>query len=106
MDVDDDDVDSDSTLSSMAGLDGKNDENDKKSVSFPNLPLPPPPDEIQACIRPNSPDGIPLVGKILDNCYVATGGGPWGITYGPLMGQEIAKQIERIVWRLLLRVNF
>ena len=55
--------------------------------------LPPPPSKIQACIRPNSPDGIPIVGKIVDNCYVVTGGGPWGITYGPLMGQHIANEI-------------
>jgi glycine/D-amino acid oxidase-like deaminating enzyme len=51
------------------------------------------PDEIRACIRPNSPDGIPLVGQLLENCYVATGGGPWGITYGPLMGQSVARMI-------------
>eukprot|EP00536_Pseudo-nitzschia_multiseries_P002611 jgi/Psemu1/235881/estExt_Genewise1.C_350045 len=51
------------------------------------------PDTIQACIRPVSPDGVPVVGKLLDNVYVATGGGPWGITWGPLMGQTLASLI-------------
>lgn len=48
----------------------------------------------QACIRPVSPDGIPVVGKLLDNVYVATGGGPWGITWGPLMGKSLASLIS------------
>lgn len=48
------------------------------------------PDVIQACIRPTSPDGVPVLGKILDNVYVGTGGGPWGITWGPLMGKSLA----------------
>jgi len=52
------------------------------------------PDTTQACIRPMSPDGIPVVGKLLDNVYVATGGGPWGITWGPLMGQSLASLIN------------
>ena len=63
-------------------------------VENKDLPIyPPPPDKLQACIRPNTPDGIPIVGKILDNLYLATGGGPWGITYGPLMGKAVANQI-------------
>jgi len=41
-----------------------------------------------------SPDGVPVVGKILDNVYVATGGGPWGITWGPLMGKSLASLIS------------
>ena len=49
---------------------------------------------IQACIRPMSPDGVPVVGKLLDNVYVATGGGPWGITWGPLMGKSLASLIN------------
>jgi len=52
------------------------------------------PDTAQACIRPVSPDGVPVVGKLLDNIYVATGGGPWGITWGPLMGQSLASLIN------------
>ena len=52
------------------------------------------PDVIQACIRPTSPDGVPVLGKILDNVYVGTGGGPWGITWGPLMGKSLAYLIS------------
>jgi glycine/D-amino acid oxidase-like deaminating enzyme len=52
-----------------------------------------PPDIVQACIRPAAPDGMPILGKLLDNVYVATGGGPWGITWGPLMGLSIASMI-------------
>jgi glycine/D-amino acid oxidase-like deaminating enzyme len=52
-----------------------------------------PPDIVQACIRPVAPDGMPILGKVLDNVYVATGGGPWGITWGPLMGLSIASMI-------------
>lgn len=54
-----------------------------------------PPDQIRACIRPVSPDGIPIVGKLLKtNVYVASGGGPWGITWGPLMGLMVASIIR------------
>mmetsp|Transcript_15632 Transcript_15632/g.43302 ORF Transcript_15632/g.43302 Transcript_15632/m.43302 type:complete len:430 (-) Transcript_15632:108-1397(-) len=52
------------------------------------------PDTLQACIRPVTPDGVPVVGKLMDNVYVATGGGPWGITWGPLMGQTLASLIN------------
>jgi glycine/D-amino acid oxidase-like deaminating enzyme len=52
------------------------------------------PNSIQACMRPTSPDGVPIVGRILDNVYVATGGGPWGITWGPLMGKCLASLIN------------
>jgi len=51
------------------------------------------PDNIQACIRPISPDGVPIVGKISGNIYVASGGGQWGITWAPLLGQIVASQI-------------
>lgn len=53
------------------------------------------PDVFQACIRPMSPDGSPIVGKVFDNGYVATGGGPWGITWGPIMGQCLASIINQ-----------
>ena len=52
-----------------------------------------PPDAIQACIRPIAPDGVPVMGKLSSRCtnvYVVTGGGPWGITWGPLMGKCMA----------------
>lgn len=53
------------------------------------------PDVIQACIRPTTPDGMPVVGKLpgYQNVYICSGGGPWGITWGPLMGFCLAKQI-------------
>ena len=51
------------------------------------------PDIEQACIRPVSPDAAPVVGRIpgADNAFSATGGGPWGITWGPVVGQSIAR---------------
>jgi len=51
------------------------------------------PDIEQACIRPVSPDAAPVVGRIpgTDNAFIATGGGPWGITWGPVLGQSIAR---------------
>ena len=51
------------------------------------------PDVIQACIRPTTPDGVPMIGKLLNNVYIGTGGGPWGITWGPLMGKSLASLI-------------
>jgi glycine/D-amino acid oxidase-like deaminating enzyme len=51
-------------------------------------------DVVQACVRPMSPDGVPIVGKLFGNVYVATGGGPWGITWGPLMGKSLASLIN------------
>lgn len=33
----------------------------------------------KACIRPVSPDGIPIVGKLNSNVYVASGGGQWWV---------------------------
>lgn len=57
----------------------------------PGVPLPPP-STVQACLRPVSPDGIPIIGKLPSwrNVYVVTGGGPWGVTWGPLMGKCMA----------------
>ena len=54
-----------------------------------------PPDTEQACIRPVSPDAAPILGRIpgVQNAFIATGGGPWGITWGPLIGQSIARLI-------------
>ena len=51
------------------------------------------PDIEQACIRPVSPDAAPVVGRIpgADNAFSATGGGPWGIMLGPVVGQSIAR---------------
>ena len=54
-----------------------------------------PPDTEQACVRPVSPDAAPILGQIpgVQNAFIATGGGPWGITWGPLIGQSIARLI-------------
>jgi D-amino-acid dehydrogenase len=41
-----------------------------------------------------SPDGVPIVGQLFGNVYIATGGGPWGITWGPLMGKSLASLIN------------
>jgi len=52
------------------------------------------PDLVRACIRPMSPDGMPIVGNIGNsNIFVASGGGQWGITWGPLLGQLVANMI-------------
>ena len=51
------------------------------------------PEVIQACIRPTTPDGVPMIGRLLNNVYIVTGGGPWGITWGPLMGKSVASMI-------------
>ena len=53
------------------------------------------PDIEQACIRPVSPDAAPIVGRVpgTKNAFIATGGGPWGITWGPVIGQSIARLI-------------
>ncbi|CAB9529486.1 FAD dependent oxidoreductase [Seminavis robusta] len=54
-----------------------------------------PPDDIRACVRPQSPDGVPVVGKMggSSNVYVASGGGQWGITWGPLLGLMVTNMI-------------
>jgi glycine/D-amino acid oxidase-like deaminating enzyme len=66
----------------------------QKSIRTLNFVANLPPDDIRACIRPAAPDGMPIVGKVLENVYVATGGGPWGITWGPLMGLMVASMIQ------------
>jgi glycine oxidase len=45
-----------------------------------------------ACLRPITPDGLPIVGKVpgWDGVYVATGGGAKGILLAPAMGKAVA----------------
>ena len=45
-----------------------------------------------ACLRPLTPDGLPVIGSVpgTDGVYVATGGGTKGILLAPAMGQAIA----------------
>ena len=46
-----------------------------------------------ACLRPVTPDGLPIVGKFqgIDGLVVATGGGPIGIELGPAIGKSAAE---------------
>ena len=49
----------------------------------------------QACHRPVTQDGLPLIGAIpgLDGAYVATGHSVWGILNAPATGEAIAELI-------------
>ena len=60
---------------------------------YPGLTSGKPPDITRACIRPVSADGVPIVGRIpgVENAMIATGGGPWGITFGPVIGHSVAR---------------
>jgi glycine/D-amino acid oxidase-like deaminating enzyme len=49
----------------------------------------------QACYRPVTADGLPLIGRVpgLPGAYVATGHGPWGILNAPATGLALAELI-------------
>ncbi len=49
----------------------------------------------QACYRPVTRDGLPLIGPVpgLDNVYVATGHSVWGILNAPATGEAVAELI-------------
>jgi glycine/D-amino acid oxidase-like deaminating enzyme len=49
----------------------------------------------QACYRPVTDDGMPLIGRVpgLAGAYVATGHGPWGILNAPATGLALAELI-------------
>jgi glycine/D-amino acid oxidase-like deaminating enzyme len=49
----------------------------------------------QACFRPETEDGLPLIGEVpeLNGAYVATGHGPWGILNAPATGEALAERI-------------
>ena len=49
----------------------------------------------QACYRPVTDDGLPLIGRVPDlaGCYVATGHGPWGMLNAPATGSALAELI-------------
>src|SRR5207248_5359059 len=49
----------------------------------------------QACYRPVTDDGLPLIGGIsgVAGAYVATGHGPWGMLNAPATGQALAELI-------------
>ena len=50
----------------------------------------------QACFRPLTQDGLPLMGKVqdADNVYVATGHNVWGILNAPATGEAMAELIS------------
>lgn len=49
----------------------------------------------QACFRPITRDGLPLIGRVpgLANAYVATGHSVWGILNAPATGEAVAELI-------------
>src|SRR3954465_11243758 len=49
----------------------------------------------QACYRPVTQDGLPLIGRVpgLKGAYIATGHSDWGILNGPATGEAIAELI-------------
>jgi glycine/D-amino acid oxidase-like deaminating enzyme len=49
----------------------------------------------QACYRPVTDDGLPLIGPVpgVPGAYVATGHGPWGMLNAPATGQALAELI-------------
>jgi glycine/D-amino acid oxidase-like deaminating enzyme len=49
----------------------------------------------QACHRPITADGLPLIGKVagVENAYVATGHSVWGILNAPATGEAIAELV-------------
>jgi glycine/D-amino acid oxidase-like deaminating enzyme len=49
----------------------------------------------QACYRPVTDDGLPLIGRVprVAGAYVATGHGPWGMLNAPATGRALAELI-------------
>lgn len=49
--------------------------------------------ETRVGLRPASPDGLPILGRVpgLDNVYLATGHGPSGLQLGPFSGAVVAE---------------
>ncbi len=49
----------------------------------------------QACFRPVTQDGLPLIGKVphIEGAYVATGHNVWGILNAPATGEALAELI-------------
>ena len=49
----------------------------------------------QACYRPVTDDGLPLIGRVpgVTGAYVATGHGPWGMLNAPATGLALAELI-------------
>ena len=49
----------------------------------------------QACFRPITRDGLPLIGRVpgVDGAYIATGHSVWGILNAPATGEAMAELI-------------
>jgi glycine/D-amino acid oxidase-like deaminating enzyme len=49
----------------------------------------------QACFRPVTEDGLPLIGKVpqIEGAYVATGHNVWGILNAPATGEALTELI-------------
>jgi glycine/D-amino acid oxidase-like deaminating enzyme len=47
----------------------------------------------QACFRPVTQDGLPLIGRVGEGAYVATGHSVWGILNAPATGEALAELI-------------
>lgn len=47
----------------------------------------------RACPRPQSPDGLPLAGRLDERTWVCAGHGPWGISIGPATARLVADAI-------------
>jgi glycine/D-amino acid oxidase-like deaminating enzyme len=49
----------------------------------------------QACFRPVTEDGLPLIGRVpgMDGVYVATGHSVWGMLNAPATGEAMAELI-------------
>jgi glycine/D-amino acid oxidase-like deaminating enzyme len=47
---------------------------------------------LRACARPGSADGRPMLGRLDQELYVASGHGAWGITLGPASARLVADQ--------------
>ena len=58
--------------------------------------------EQTACLRPRTPDSLPIIGGApnRDNVYLATGGGKKGILLAPAMGRVVADLVVRGETRL------
>ena len=58
--------------------------------------------EQTACLRPRTPDALPILGKVpgRDNVYLATGGGKKGVLLAPAMGVVLADLVARNETRL------
>ena len=47
----------------------------------------------RACPRPQSPDGLPLAGRLDERTWVCAGHGPWGISIGPATARLVVDAI-------------